>query len=68
MNNLFQKITFQNKSYIIMRDDLCHPILSGNKARKLQYILDDNESLHIAKIVSFGGNQSNFMFALSQLG
>ena len=51
-----------------MRDDLIHPILSGNKARKLQYILDDNESYkNITKIVSFGGNQSNFMLALSQL-
>ncbi len=66
--NLFQKIIFHNKSFIIMRDDLNHPIFSGNKARKLAYILEDTDSFNnIQKIVSFGGNQSNFMLALSQL-
>ncbi|MGQ4005566.1 1-aminocyclopropane-1-carboxylate deaminase [Francisellaceae bacterium CB300] len=51
-----------------MRDDLSHPIFSGNKARKLAYILNSPEKYsHIEKIVSFGGNQSNFMLALSQL-
>nr|WP_244614592.1 1-aminocyclopropane-1-carboxylate deaminase [Pseudofrancisella aestuarii] len=51
-----------------MRDDLSHPILSGNKARKLGFILNNpNHFSHIKTIVSFGGNQSNFMLALSQL-
>ena len=51
-----------------MRDDLSHPIFSGNKARKLAYILNSSDKYsHIEKIVSFGGNQSNFMLALSQL-
>ena len=64
----FQKISFDNKGFIVMRDDLNHPIFSGNKARKLAYILNnpDNYS-QIKTIVSFGGNQSNFMLALSQL-
>lgn len=67
-SQIFQKVTFDNKPFIIMRDDLSHPILSGNKARKLGYILKNpNNFSHIKTIVSFGGNQSNFMLALSQL-
>ena len=68
MSPPFQKISFDNKQFIVMRDDLSHPIFSGNKARKLAYILNSPEKYsHIEKIVSFGGNQSNFMLALSQL-
>ncbi|GAB4227109.1 MAG: hypothetical protein Kow0076_8660 [Francisella sp.] len=68
MSSLFQKISFNNKSFIVMRDDLSHPIFSGNKARKLAYILKQPDKYsHIKTIVSFGGNQSNFMLALSQL-
>lgn len=49
-----------------MRDDLCHPILSGNKARKLyHYLVHDYPQ--IKHVVSLGGNQSNFMLALAQL-
>ena len=64
----FQNISFNDKQFIVMSDDLSHPIFSGNKARKLAYILNSPEKhSHIKKIVSFGGNQSNFMLALSQL-
>lgn len=68
MLSLFQKISFENKDFIVMRDDLSHPIFSGNKARKLAYLLNNPEKYsHIQTIISFGGNQSNFMLALSQL-
>ena len=68
MSSPFQEVTFDNKKFTIMRDDLSHPIFSGNKARKLAYILKAPEKYsHIKTIVSFGGNQSNFMLALSQL-
>ncbi|AXA33706.1 1-aminocyclopropane-1-carboxylate deaminase [Francisella adeliensis] len=68
MSALFQKIFFDNKEFVIMRDDLSHPTFSGNKARKLAYIINEPKKYsHIKTIVSFGGNQSNFMFALSQL-
>ncbi|ASG69003.1 1-aminocyclopropane-1-carboxylate deaminase [Francisella halioticida] len=51
-----------------MRDDLNHHIFSGNKARKLAYILSNPGNYEqIKTIISFGGNQSNFMLALSQL-
>ncbi|KEI35882.1 1-aminocyclopropane-1-carboxylate deaminase [Allofrancisella frigidaquae] len=68
MPSLFQEVTFNDKHFIIMRDDLSHPIFSGNKARKLAYILKNPQKYsHVKSIVSFGGNQSNFMLALSQL-
>lgn len=68
MSAIFQKVLYENKESIIMRDDLNHPIFSGNKARKLAYILNNPKKYSkIKTIVSFGGNQSNFMLALSQL-
>ncbi len=68
MSTPFQNISYKNKPFIVMRDDLSHSIFSGNKARKLAYILNSPEKYsHIEKIVSFGGNQSNFMLSLSQL-
>ncbi|MED7789060.1 1-aminocyclopropane-1-carboxylate deaminase [Francisella sp. 19X1-34] len=67
-SSLFQEISFENKDFIVMRDDLSHPIFSGNKARKLAYILNNPDNYaQIKTIISFGGNQSNFMLALSQL-
>jgi len=65
-HSVFQKVSFHNKDFIVMRDDLIHNTFSGNKARKLAFALDIKYS-PIKKIVSFGGNQSNFMLALSQL-
>jgi 1-aminocyclopropane-1-carboxylate deaminase len=49
----------------IKRDDLIHPIISGNKWRKLKYNL-----LHVKKegfkgIISFGGAYSNHIHALA---
>jgi 1-aminocyclopropane-1-carboxylate deaminase/D-cysteine desulfhydrase-like pyridoxal-dependent ACC family enzyme len=48
----------------VLRDDLLHPFLNGNKARKLFYFLDKNLD-DISTIVSYGGNQSNMLYALS---
>lgn len=45
---------------------MCHPLFSGNKARKLYHYLKYDYS-DIRRVVSFGGNQSNFMLALAQL-
>lgn len=49
----------------IKRDDLLHPIISGNKWRKLKYIL--NQALHNGadSIVSMGGAYSNHLHALA---
>lgn len=50
------------------RDDLLHPIVSGNKWRKLKYILDHALSLGASKIVSMGGAYSNHLHALAYVG
>lgn len=59
-------VVFQNQQFFIKRDDLLHPLFNGNKARKFLYHLDLPES-QIQSVVSFGGNQSNAMLALSAL-
>lgn len=46
------------------RDDLIHPIISGNKWRKLAEIFTHAESLP-QRIISFGGGYSNHLHALA---
>src|SRR4051794_28717650 len=43
----------------IKRDDLIHPIISGNKWRKLQYLLIDAPSQGGKHPITFGGGYSN---------
>lgn len=52
----------------IKRDDLIHPVISGNKWRKLKYVL--NHALHLGfdTIVSMGGAYSNHLHALAFVG
>jgi 1-aminocyclopropane-1-carboxylate deaminase/D-cysteine desulfhydrase-like pyridoxal-dependent ACC family enzyme len=49
----------------VKRDDIIHPDISGNKWRKLKYIIEDIKTLHYSNIVSFGGVYSNHLRALS---
>ncbi len=49
----------------IKRDDLIHPIVSGNKARKLESFITRIPQLESQRIVSMGGNRSNFLHALA---
>lgn len=56
---------FNQQLFYLKRDDLLSPI-SGNKARKLYYYLI-NEFININTIISYGGDQSNYMYALSIL-
>lgn len=65
------KVVIDGREFFIKRDDLLsnsnYPFgISGNKARKLAYFLS-NELPNISKIISFGGSQSNFMYAASEL-
>jgi 1-aminocyclopropane-1-carboxylate deaminase len=50
------------------RDDLLHPIVSGNKWRKLKYIIDHALSLGMDTLVSMGGAYSNHLHALAYAG
>ncbi|WP_119327561.1 1-aminocyclopropane-1-carboxylate deaminase [Cysteiniphilum halobium] len=53
--------------FIIKRDDLIHPIFSGNKAYKLYWLIEHiKHNPHIKKVASYGGAQSNYMLALAQ--
>lgn len=52
----------------LKRDDLLHPVISGNKWRKLKYILDHALSLNSQKIISMGGAYSNHLHALAYVG
>jgi len=52
----------------LKRDDLLHPIISGNKWRKLKYILEHALALKTHKIISMGGAYSNHLHALAYAG
>ena len=47
----------------VKRDDMIHPFISGNKWRKLKYILSNAESLNKKHLVTFGGAFSNHLLA-----
>jgi len=61
---MIDKIIFNNNEYFVKRDDLLKPF-DGNKARKLAYFLKND--LPIKRIISYGSNQSNAMYALAKL-
>lgn len=52
----------------IKRDDLLHPVISGNKWRKLKYILDHALKLGASTLISMGGAFSNHLHALAFVG
>ena len=52
----------------LKRDDLLHPIISGNKWRKLKYSLNDALNLGKDTIISMGGAHSNHLHALAYTG
>lgn len=61
-NKLFRQ---KGVNVFIKRDDLIHPILSGNKYRKLKFNLLNAEKLGFRKILSFGGAYSNHLYAMA---
>lgn len=52
----------------IKRDDLLHPIISGNKWRKLKYILNNAHLQGADTLISMGGAYSNHLHALAYIG
>jgi 1-aminocyclopropane-1-carboxylate deaminase len=59
-NKLFDE---QGLKVFIKRDDLIHPIISGNKWRKLKYILKKAQAENKNHLVTFGGAYSNHLLA-----
>lgn len=52
----------------ILREDLLHPLISGNKIRKLKYNLESFESGNYDALLTFGGAYSNHIFAVAAAG
>jgi 1-aminocyclopropane-1-carboxylate deaminase len=52
----------------VKREDLIHPFVSGNKWRKLKYVLQDAKEQQKSTLVSFGGAYSNHLVALACAG
>jgi len=59
-NTLFDE---QGITLHIKRDDLIHPLISGNKWRKLKYILKKASTQNKTHLVTFGGAYSNHLLA-----
>lgn len=59
-NKLFDE---QGINVFIKRDDLIHPIISGNKWRKLKYLLKRAQAENKSHLVTFGGAYSNHLLA-----
>jgi 1-aminocyclopropane-1-carboxylate deaminase len=58
------QISFQSSNPIgVKRDDLIDPYISGNKWRKLKYILKDVIAKEKTHLVTFGGAYSNHLVA-----
>jgi len=53
----------QGLEVFIKRDDLIHPIISGNKWRKLKYLLKRAQAGNKNHLVTFGGAYSNHLLA-----
>ncbi|MET1255818.1 1-aminocyclopropane-1-carboxylate deaminase/D-cysteine desulfhydrase [Aliikangiella maris] len=52
----------------VKRDDLIHPIVSGNKWRKLKHLLHHIESRGLNNIAVMGGAYSNLIHAVAYIG
>jgi 1-aminocyclopropane-1-carboxylate deaminase len=53
---------------LVKREDLIHPFISGNKWRKLKYVLHDAKQQQKSTLISFGGAYSNHLAALACAG
>lgn len=60
------RLYVDGREFLIKRDDLYDPYLSGNKFRKLQFLLDTPKEKYTT-IISYGGTQSNAMLAIAAL-
>lgn len=53
---------------IVLRDDLLHPFMAGNKWRKLKYNLDAFHKAKYKTLITFGGAYSNHLVATAAAG
>jgi len=57
-----------NISLYMKREDLLHPIISGNKFRKLKYNLEEAKKQNQKVLLTFGGAFSNHIVAVAGAG
>lgn len=57
-----------NIELFIKREDAIHPIISGNKYRKLKYNIEEAKRLNKGAILTFGGAFSNHIAATAAAG
>ncbi|MBK7104987.1 MAG: 1-aminocyclopropane-1-carboxylate deaminase/D-cysteine desulfhydrase [Ignavibacteriae bacterium] len=58
----------KNVNVFLKREDLTHPVISGNKWRKLKYNLIYAKENEYKTLLSFGGAYSNHIHAFSKAG
>lgn len=64
-NSLFKE---KQISVFMKRDDLLHPLISGNKWRKLKYNLAAAKESSLPTLLTFGGAFSNHILAVAAAG
>ena len=60
--------TEKGMEVFMKRDDLIHPFISGNKCRKLKYVLRDAREKQKTMLATFGGAFSNHLLAVACAG
>lgn len=78
LSTIFQKpmpeiiklnIAFPNAiELFVKREDLLHPIISGNKFRKMKYNLQKAKEIKATTLLTFGGAFSNHIVAVAGVG
>lgn len=58
----------KNIRLFMLREDLIHPEISGNKWRKLKYNIQEAKSRHYGTLLTFGGAYSNHIAATAAAG
>lgn len=67
-NQLINTVFPNNISLHFKREDLLHPIISGNKFRKLKYNLEEAKKQNKKVLLTFGGAFSNHILAVAGAG
>ncbi|MGE6219533.1 1-aminocyclopropane-1-carboxylate deaminase/D-cysteine desulfhydrase [Nubsella zeaxanthinifaciens] len=57
------QVSYRGFNFFLKRDDLIDPFVSGNKWRKLKYIIQKAQQQNSTQLVTFGGAYSNHLLA-----
>jgi 1-aminocyclopropane-1-carboxylate deaminase len=68
VESTFLEVNTAGLKLFVKRDDLIHPLISGNKIRKLKYNLIDAINNQCEGIITYGGAYSNHLLATASAG